>query len=328
DRPLLRPHRLPLLPRAVPTEPAARARAGRGGGRLHRRPLVRPPPAVERAPGRERLRLELARGGARGHTALVRRGQRPRAALPPGDHRAGRRHAGRDVPGPLLDRRRQRPAGERGDHRRAVADQVRPQRAPPRVRSDHARALGRRDGHAPGPRRRRGGPALVAARAPPTPRRRGGHGADGRVGGGVGRRAHHRAPAAARAAGGGGRVAARRGRGEADVPQGAALLRRHRRRGAPGRARPVAHQRLPERRAHGAAHRGAVRRRGDVRPAGGARPLRAHLRRPGAPRGVAARRPGAGLLAPVPAQRQPRPGAVRRRLRRARPPLARRPAAL
>ena len=53
---------------------------------------------VERAPGRVRLRLVVAGRRAAGDLAAVRRRQRARAALPPGDHRAGDRHAGRDVP--------------------------------------------------------------------------------------------------------------------------------------------------------------------------------------------------------------------------------------
>ena len=58
-------------------------------------------------------------------TLAVRRRQRTRSALPPGDHRAGDGDARRDVPRPLLGGARFRRGVERAHHRRPVADQAR-----------------------------------------------------------------------------------------------------------------------------------------------------------------------------------------------------------
>ena len=55
--------------------------------------------------------------------APLRRGECAWPALSPRHHRAGGRHAGRDVSGPLLDRHRFRPAAERAHHRRTLAGQ-------------------------------------------------------------------------------------------------------------------------------------------------------------------------------------------------------------
>ena len=84
-------HRRPRLPRAGPPVGTPRRRAARPGLRLHRRDVLRPLLAVERAPGSVRLRLVLARGGA-GRRPGCRSGwSTRRAALPPGDDRAGGR---------------------------------------------------------------------------------------------------------------------------------------------------------------------------------------------------------------------------------------------
>ena len=60
--------------------------------------VVRPLLALERAPGRVRLRLVVARRRDAGDLDALRRRQRARPALPPGDRRPGRGDAGRDVP--------------------------------------------------------------------------------------------------------------------------------------------------------------------------------------------------------------------------------------
>ena len=63
-------------------------------------------------------------GAALQATALaVRRGERARPALPPGDHRAGHRHPGRHVPRPVLGRAGHRRGQQRAHHRRPVAAQ-------------------------------------------------------------------------------------------------------------------------------------------------------------------------------------------------------------
>ncbi len=90
----------------------------------------------------------LARRRDAGDVAPVRRGDRSRAALPPGGDRPGDRHARRAVPRPVLGRARLGRGPERARDRRPVAGEGGPGRPAPRMR--------RRD---PGPPpRRRGDP--------------------------------------------------------------------------------------------------------------------------------------------------------------------------
>ena len=96
--------------------------AGRGG-RVRRRDVVGPLLAVERPAGPVGVRVVLAGRGAAGHVAAVRRGERARPALPPGDHRPGHRHARRDVPGPVLGGAGHRRGQQRAHHRRRLAAQ-------------------------------------------------------------------------------------------------------------------------------------------------------------------------------------------------------------
>ncbi|CAA9444217.1 MAG: Similar to F420-dependent glucose-6-phosphate dehydrogenase, Mext_1273 family, partial [uncultured Phycisphaerae bacterium] len=125
-----RHHRVPRVARAVRPEPAAEARAARGPIRVRGRHVLGPLQPVGRAAGAERVRLVVARGGFAGRPGVdVRDGQRPRPAVPPGHHRPGGRHAGRDVPRPAVVRVRQRAVPERAHHRPAVADQGRAERA-------------------------------------------------------------------------------------------------------------------------------------------------------------------------------------------------------
>jgi coenzyme F420-dependent glucose-6-phosphate dehydrogenase len=93
--------------------------------------------------------------------------QRTRSALPPGDRRAGRCHAGGDVPRPLLAGGRQRPGPQRAHHRRRVAPQARPQPAAARERRGDARPVAGRDRHPPWRGRGGGRQAVHAPLAPP-----------------------------------------------------------------------------------------------------------------------------------------------------------------
>ena len=97
--------RLARVPRTDSAERAACAAASSRGGGLRRRDVVGPLLAVERAAGRVRVRLVVARRRAGGDDAAVRRGERARAAIPPGHHRPGDRHARGDVPRAVLGRR-------------------------------------------------------------------------------------------------------------------------------------------------------------------------------------------------------------------------------
>ena len=94
--------------------------AARRGGRLHRGDVLRPLLPVERAAGPVGVRLVLAGRRAGDDVAAVRRGQRAGPALPPGDRRPGDRHAGGDVPGPVLGRAGHRRGLQRAHHRRAA----------------------------------------------------------------------------------------------------------------------------------------------------------------------------------------------------------------
>ena len=184
--------RVALLPRTGPSQRAARRRPAGRGGRVRRRDVVGPLLAVERTPGALGVRLVVAGCGAAGHVAALRRRERPRAALPPGDHRPGHRHAHRDVPGPVLGGPGQRRGQQRAHHRRRLAAQGRAQRPPARVRRHHPRPAARRGGQPrrAGPRRPRDG--LQQAGRPATAHRRRGQRSHGRVVRGVGRRADHR----------------------------------------------------------------------------------------------------------------------------------------
>src|SRR5688500_19879584 len=81
--------RISQFPRTGPSRRAAEGGATRGGGRLHRGDELRPLLAVERAPGAVRIRLVVPRRRAGDDVAPVRRGERPRPAVPPGDRGAG-----------------------------------------------------------------------------------------------------------------------------------------------------------------------------------------------------------------------------------------------
>ena len=99
-------------------------------GRLRRRHVVRPLRAVERAPGRVRLRVVVPGRGAGADAAAVRRRQRAGTALPPGDHRPGRGDAVRDVPRAAVDRARHGRGVQRAHHRRRAG---RPRPSAPRA---------------------------------------------------------------------------------------------------------------------------------------------------------------------------------------------------
>ena len=108
----------------VLAERAASRRPRRRGRRFRARHVLRPLFAVERAAGRVGLRVVVAGGGAAGHVAAVRRGERARAALSPGRDRAGRGDALRAVPGPVLVGARHGGVLERAHHRRTLARQA------------------------------------------------------------------------------------------------------------------------------------------------------------------------------------------------------------
>ena len=155
--------------------------------------------------------------------AAVRRGQRARPAVPPGDRRPGDRHARRDVPGPVLGGAGQRRGVQRAHHRAGLAAQGAARRPAARVRRRHPRAAGRRGGQ---PRRaghRRPGAALDPARDPAGADLPGGQRRDGPRGRGLGRRPGHRQPAARQAPRDGRRLPGRRRPREAR-PAGAPLL--------------------------------------------------------------------------------------------------------
>ena len=134
-----------------PAQLSAGRPAGRTG-RLHRRDVLGPLQPVERAAGRVRLRLVLPRRCAGHDEPPVRRRQRARAALPPGDHRPGHRDARADVPGSVLGGARIGRGIQRAGHRRGLAAQGGARPAPRRMRRRHPAAARRRGGQ---PRRAR-----------------------------------------------------------------------------------------------------------------------------------------------------------------------------
>ena len=81
----------------APSRLLAAVRHAEAGG-FRRGDVVGPLRAVERAPGRVRVRLVVARRGDGDDRLAVRRRQRSGPALPPGDHRPGHGDARRDVP--------------------------------------------------------------------------------------------------------------------------------------------------------------------------------------------------------------------------------------
>ena len=217
----------PSLPRSRPGcagdmygRPAPRARVEDDGGRIPR--LARAEPSVR--PARAAVRAAEAGFGAvssSDHLTPWSRAQgesgfawswlgaamqatsvpfgvvnAPGPALPPGDHRPGHRHPGRDVP-----RTPDRGAGvgrgvERTRHRHPVAGQAGPQRPPARVHRGHPRPAAGRGGEPRRPRAGRPGPAVdpaVGSRAPDRCRPQRG---DRPLVRRVGRRADHGAQAA------------------------------------------------------------------------------------------------------------------------------------
>ena len=236
-------YRAALLARADPAQPPAGLRPPRRAGRLRGRHVLRSLLALERAPGRVGLRLVLPRRRAGRHAPALRHRQRARAALPPGDHRAGRGHAGRDVPRAPVGGAGHRRGLQRAHHRRPVAAQGGAQRAAAGVRRGDARALRRGGGHPPRARRRGSRAAVDAARQAAGAARRGGVRGDRALGRLVGRRARHGQRAARPPA----RDARRLPRGRRLRPAraaGAPLVGADRGGGAAHRPRPVAHQRL------------------------------------------------------------------------------------
>ena len=194
-------HRRPRLPRAGPPLEAPRGGAARRAGRLHGRHVLRPLLAVERAAGPVGLRLVVARCGAAGDRPAVRRGQRARAALPPGDHRPGDGDADRRCTR-AGSGRRSAPARRRNEHitGAGLAAQGGPQRPARRVRRRHPPAARRRGGQPRRARHRRPRPGVDAAGGAAAAHRRRGQPGDRRLGRVVGRRPRHRAAAARRPA--------------------------------------------------------------------------------------------------------------------------------
>ena len=145
--------------------------------------VVRPFRAVERRQGESGFAWSFLGAAMASHDAAVRRRQRARPALPPGDRRAGGGDAERDVPRPPLGRARDRRELQRAHHRRSVAGEGRAQRAPARVRRRHARAVRGRGGHARRARHGRSRAAVHAPGAAAAADRRGGQRADRALGG-------------------------------------------------------------------------------------------------------------------------------------------------
>ena len=96
--------------------------------------------------GHSGVRVVLAGRGAAGDALPFGVVNAPGPALPPGDHRAGDRHARRDVPGPVLGRAGHRRGQQRAHHRRRLAAQGGAQRPAARVRRRHPGAAARRGG--------------------------------------------------------------------------------------------------------------------------------------------------------------------------------------
>ena len=89
-----------------------------------------PPTTSRRGASGKDIRVSPGRGWARRwpDQPALRRRERPGAAVPPGDHRSGARHARGDVPRSVLGRTGLRGGLERAHHRGPVATQGRPQR--------------------------------------------------------------------------------------------------------------------------------------------------------------------------------------------------------
>ena len=253
-------HRHPRLARADrPQRAAGRHARGRGGG-LRARLVLRPLLAVERAPGRVGFAWSWLGAAMQATCAAVRRRQRARPALPPGDRRPGGGHAGRAVPRAAVGRARHGRVLQRAHHRRAVAGQDGPQRPAARVRRRHPRAVrgrGRRPRRA---RQRRPREAVDApGRAAAAARHRGERG-DGGLGRRVGRRADHDRPAARAPGADARRLPRAAARASRSRSRSTSPGRRTRTRRCAHRPRPVAHQRLPAAAVLGSRDGRAVRR--------------------------------------------------------------------
>ena len=105
--------------RSIPARSSPPCRQAEAAG-LRRRDVVGPLLALERPAGPLGVRVVVARRRAAGDVAAVRRRQRARPALPPGDHRPGDRHPRRDVPRPLLGGAGHGRGQQRAHHRRAA----------------------------------------------------------------------------------------------------------------------------------------------------------------------------------------------------------------
>ena len=296
--------------------------AGRGGvpgrgGRVHRRHVLGPLLALERATGPQRLRLVVAGCGAGGDVAAVRGGERAGPALPPGHHRPGHRHPRRHVPRPLLGRAGHGRGLERAHHRRRVAAQGGAQRPAGRVRGGHPRPPPGRGGQPRRPGDGRPGPGVDPARRAGAAARRRRLAGDGQVGRRLGRWADHRRPAARGAPAGGRRLPRWRRRRAGGAP-GPPVVGAGRGHGVGDRPRPVAHQRLLASAVLGHRDGGGLRRGRPPRHARGRRRLGVHHQRPRAPRRPPARPRRPRLRPGVPAPRRPGAAAVPGRLRRAR----------
>ena len=315
--------RHPRVARADRAERAADGDARRRGRGLRAGVVVGPLLAVERAPGRVRVRLVVARRRDAGDRDAVRRRQRARPALPPGDRRPGRRDAGGDVPGPAV-RSRSAPASSptstspasRGRARRcatrgcasASTSCARCSRARSSTTTGSSPSTGRSSGPCP-PSRRRCSPRRSSVETAAFA----GEWADGLITINQPREHLERMLAAFREHGGEGKpVAVQVHLSWAETEEEA--LR--------DRARPVAHERLPAAAVLGPRDRRAVRPRRD------ARAPRGHARA-GAVSSDLARHVawieelgGARLRRRLPAPRRPGAAPLHRRLRRARPPGA------
>ena len=279
------------------------------------RDVLRPLPALGRRPGPFGLRVVLARRGDGHDGAALRRDLRAGLPLPPRHLGAGRGHAGGDVPEPLLAGPRQRPAPERGHHRRHLAREAGAQRPPARMRRRGPRLAARRDGQPPRPRHRRAGQALQPARRAAAPARRRGDGTNGRGGGRLGGRVADGLRRPRPDAQGGRSLPARRRRGQAAGGPGRPELGAHRRGGAGRRARAVAHQRHRRRGELGAAPARGVRPRHPLRPPGGHAGVGLDLLRPRLARGTDRGTRGARLRGDPTPPGRPQPAGLHRRVR-------------
>ena len=190
-------HRLPLLARADPAEPPARARSA----------TPRPRASARRCRS-DHFSPWSERQGESGFAWSFLGAALAATALPFGVVNApGQRYHPaiiaqaaatlcRDVPGRLWVALGTRRGVQRAHHRRALAAQGDAQRAAARVRRRHARAVRRRGRRPRRARARRPRAAVDAARGAAAADRRGGERGDGALGGRVGRRAGHDQPAA------------------------------------------------------------------------------------------------------------------------------------